>query len=56
MWLTNQNELEEIQEVKINRPHCDYTDDYSHTFIEYQSSNEKVCHDCGYTEKLIIKE
>jgi hypothetical protein len=53
MWIRNKKEQSTIEEVKHDRPECVSP---CHTFIEYWSEDKKKCIDCGYEEKLIIKE
>jgi Zn ribbon nucleic-acid-binding protein len=53
MWLTDSKEQKEIDDVKEHRPICK---ELIHTFIEYWGENKKRCVDCGYEEKIIIKE
>lgn len=55
MWVIDEEEQKKIDEVKAARPLC-IGYQIVHTFIEYCSEHKKVCHDCGYEEKTIIKE
>jgi hypothetical protein len=52
-WVIDKKEQKILEDVKRKRPWCKAI---FHTFIEYHSENKKTCHDCGYTETLVIKE